>query len=657
MWDYSRQLRVALDANVAHGSISTYALVLLLTCLDGDLLVWLPWIETSATLALAGFPDDSSISFTTWSILLRKLPFLVFTATNAVHSGPLSPTEYLTLTMTGTSLAMSLSTKFLRQLAFSNTGLNVFVGVRDNASLAVNSMVSGDQGKNNGTTHLGEFRETGRAPLLESTSGVSEGQGCDANGNDRGASGYVGVVAPQVSSTSWLQTGASAVMGIGLIVLVATNQLPSFAIVVELGMYLFAGICAVLALGIVATGLHYAYATIFGSAYSQKTVRLSLHEALKEDLETAEAKERDQCEAAEAKEREWREAAEMARRRQEYMSNFVQSEFGVDPEQLLPLEEVTARLRVIMIRIEDGTAGDDEEAEMTRLLSLLEANPEAKQKEDEARAAFCAEEAPANAIAARYLRSFYPPEARFLPSTSALESAGVSTSVGRRLLRNHALALVLTPPEEIASMHWVDLRRCSSLGLSLFELRAVVASLPMKFATDTAKGEKQEWTKGFVEALRTMVKKKVMGELQPKDLCHPCFGTSDSDSEDGCPNTGPFDPDLPLTRRPTAVRSEPMSGAAEAQAAAALSAKGTVAARSAAVVAAGFVVPANRPAVVAAESLGARRLRERRDSGSNAVDAKSRGNGILAEIAAAAAARKRSAPSSSAVQPRNSVDT
>jgi hypothetical protein len=255
---------------------------------------------------------------------------------------------------------------------------------------------------------------------------------------------------------------------------------------------------------------------------NRETIRKSVFEALKGDLEAAEEKERGVREAAEAKDREWREAAEVANRRQEYMTNFVQSEFGVDPEELLPLEEVKARLQVIMPRVEHGTASKEEDAEMNRLISLLDANPEAKQQEEEARAAFRAEQAPGNATAARRLRTFFPPNARLLPSITALEAAGVGTSAARRLLRNNALVLVMTPPEEIASMHWVDLSKCSSLGLSLFELRAVVASIPGKFATDTAKGEKREWAKGLVEALRSMVDKEAKGELQPKDLCHPC---------------------------------------------------------------------------------------------------------------------------------------
>jgi surface protein len=645
------QLRVALDTSVALGSTTIYAFVVLLACLEGDILVWLPWIETPATLALAGFPDKSSISFTIWSIFLRKLPFFVFTATNAADSGSPGATEYLTLVMTGTSIAMSLSTKFLQQIAFSNAGLNVFVGVRDDSSMTSSLITPSNQSSsssNSGiaTARLGECGGTGDASLLGNISGVTVGQNTGANGDGSGASsGYVGVTAPQVSSKSSLQTGASAAMGIGLIVLVVTHQIPSFTLVVDVGKYLFAGICAVLGLGIVAAGLYYAYATIVESYFGGKTVRFSTHEALKGDLETAEAKERDQ-----------REAAEVAHRRQEYMSNFVRSEFGVDPEQLLPLEEVTARLRIIMQRVEDGTASEEEGAEMNRLLSLLEANPEAKRQEEEVRAAFRSEQAPANAIAAQRLRYFFTSNARLLPSITALEAAGVGTNVARRLLRNSALALVLTPPEEIASMHWVDLRKCSSLGLSLFELRAVMASLPVKFATDTAKGEKQEWAKGLTEALRTMVKKEAKGELQRKDYCHPCFGTADDVNEDGLPNAGPFDPDVPLMRRPTAVRSDPTSGAAEAQAAATLSARGSVAERSATLVASGGVTPVDRASVVVADSAGARRLRGRRSSGT-AMDKESRGNSLLAEVATAAAARKDLASSTLANWAHDSLDT
>ena len=250
------QLRVALDTSVALGSISIYALVILLACLEGDLLVWLPWIETRATLALAGFPDDSSISFTTWSILLRKLPFLAFAASNAARSDAISASEYLTLIMTGISLAISLSTKLLRQIAFSNTGLDVFVGVRNDASRTDSFMSSGSQSSSSssssssgGAVRLGDIGDMGE-PLLKSNSvgGDEEGSKSSMGDASSNSKGYVGVASSQVSSTGWQQTVASAALGIGLIVLVVTGQVPSLTVIVEIGKYLFPAICAVLGL-------------------------------------------------------------------------------------------------------------------------------------------------------------------------------------------------------------------------------------------------------------------------------------------------------------------------------------------------------------------------------------------------------------------------
>ena len=642
------QLRLALDTSVAVGSIFIYALVTLLACLEGDLLVWLPWIETPATLALAGFPDDSTIYFTTWSILLRKLPFLAFAASNAAHSDTIGATEYLTLTMTGISLAMSLDTKFLRQIVYANSGIDVFIGVRSDASRTDSFMSSGTLSSGGGTIRLGDVEDLD-GPLF----GGVAGEGNDERGKSISSAGYVGLATPQVSSTGqvqiappgsfeyntgfvgasqvssstrWLQTAALSGLGIGLIVLVVTGQVPPFTSIVEIGEYLFAGICAVLGLGMVAVGVRYANNLVVEGCCHQKTVRLSLFEKLTDDLETAEAKEREACEAAEAKEREACEAAEAERERA--------------PPAARGGESAPSAYHATR-RGWHGKRRGKEEAEMTRLLSLLDANPEAKQKDDEARAAFCAEQAPANAVAARRLRSFFPPDARLLLSVTALESAGVGDSVARRLLRNNALVLVLTPPDEIASMHWVDLSKCSSLGLSLFELRAVVASLPAKFVTDTAKGEKREWAKGLVEALRALAEKETKDELKPADICHPSFGTVDGSGEDVCPIMGPFDPNLPLTRRPTAVRSEPMSGAAEARAAAALMTSGkSIAERSAAVVAMGVGSVPRVDRVVFSDSAGARRLRERRSTSSSGMSTESsNGKNLLAEIAMAAAAR------------------
>jgi len=327
------QLRVALDTTVALGSVSIYALVTLLACLEGDLLVWLPWVETPATLALAGFPDDSSISFTTWSILLRKLPFLAFTASNAARSDTTSATDYLTLIMTGISLAISLSTKLLRQIAFSNTGLDVFVGVRGDTSRSDSFTGSESQSNSNNekAVRLGNMGELGES-LLEGGAAGCEGEGDSSNVSvfssnaskyaskatshtssaarqlqttASGTSGYVGVAASNVSSTGWLQTAASAAMGIGIIVLVVTDNVPSFTVVMEISKYLLAVVGAILGLGIVALGSRYAYSLMVGGCCKRKAVRMSFLEKLEGEIWNPNAKLLRQRNASFSKQLRW----------------------------------------------------------------------------------------------------------------------------------------------------------------------------------------------------------------------------------------------------------------------------------------------------------------------------------------------------------------
>lgn len=124
-------------------------------------------------------------------------------------------------------------------------------------------------------------------------------------------------------------------------------------------------------------------------------------------------------------------------------------------------------------------------------------------------------------------------------------------------------------------------------------------------------------------------------------FCHSCLATADDGAgEVGSPNMGPFDPDLPLTRRPMAVRSGPTSRAAEARAAATLLAKGSVEVCSDA--ARGGDERSNDRSVAAVKSTRhSKLLREQSTSGS-ATSANKKGSDkdILAEIVAAASARR-----------------
>jgi hypothetical protein len=80
------------------------------------------------------------------------------------------------------------------------------------------------------------------------------------------------------------------------------------------------------------------------------------------------------------------------------------------------------------------------------------------------------------------------------------------------------LALTLTPADEIATMHPSDLRQRGAQGLSLVELRAVVASLPNSFeGLDTAAGEKRTWADGFAEALKAINQAPLATSTKPFD--------------------------------------------------------------------------------------------------------------------------------------------
>jgi hypothetical protein len=164
-------------------------------------------------------------------------------------------------------------------------------------------------------------------------------------------------------------------------------------------------------------------------------------------------------------------------------------------------------------------ASSEEEKEAERLLNMLGANPEQKREEAEARAAFLQGEERLNAEALWFVRTHLPARACALRSEAALESEGVALAVARRLIRSPALALTLTPADEIATMHPSDLRQRGTQGLSLVELRAVVASLPSSFeGLDTPQGEKRAWADGFAEALKAMLARERAKSLSPAEL-------------------------------------------------------------------------------------------------------------------------------------------
>ena len=626
------RLRLALEVNAALGYAFAHGCVVFLAAVDGDLLVWLPWTETNATRALAGFPDGSSIAFTTWCMLLRKFPFLVWTITNVVHSddGP-SPMDVLTLSMTGTSLAMSLSTKFLRRLAFANTDLDVFVGVQRDArsSRGIDSSAQNLLG----------------VPLLQDEkregSGGGGGDG-GAGGNDGGDRGFVGVEALSVSSSGSFQNMGAIVTGGVITVLVVTGSIPEYSDIMRVGEFVLAGIGGVLALFLVISACKVLYTAALGCSQRQ-TIRTSIFEALQIDLEQQQRAAEERERAFEVERRAAEERLEAQRNQEEYMKRYVLSETGLDVEKaVMPLDVVKKLLAGLSPRIASGTASDEDKREVERLMNMLSANPDQQKEIAAARAAFLADEEDRNAEARRVVRTHIPAAAKGVLSAEALERIGVSTAVARRFTRLKPLMLIVTPDDEIATMLPSVLLGLSPQLHSVLEIRAIVASLPKTIKNDTATGEKRAWVDKWVDALQAKLADEAAGRLKPNELRHPCYEIPDAC--DGSSSTGPFDGNTPLVRRPEAVKSTPMSGAAAAEEAAAVAAAGRVTERQSALLGAGL----GRAGVEAQEikpppphrsssSTGIASLRERRASSTAAPSVD--GGSLLAGIAAAAARR------------------
>ena len=567
---------------------------------------------------------------------------------NAARSGA-SFEDALTLVLTGASLVASLSIKYLRRLAFSTKDLSVYVGVRGDAARSMSSGVSFENGSrlpSDVGIHLGNssalegLTNIDTAPLLLSSgSGGSgaNGTGTGSNLKEEPSSGYVGVAAlPESSSESSLQTAGAATMGLVLVALVVTGTLPSVGTVLKVGKYILFVAAGIVALVLVCCAFRALYVASLGCC-RREMIRSSVLEAQRQATSAMEQDLEAQRQELEAKERDLeaqRQEAEAQREEKKYMIEYAKTRHNVDLNQVLPHKVIVARLAVLSPRVMRGIATKDEDEEADRLYAMLDANPETKKQDIESRAAFLATQQAANAEAARILRSYFHPASRFAQTEKALVALGVSPSAAKRFIRIKALRAALTPKHEISTTHFTDLVSMNAAGLSLLELRAFVGSLPEKFESDTAKGEKQDWAKGFVEALRTMLNKKTNGLLQADAERHPCYNGA----------MGPFDPSMPLERREAAVKSAPMSGAAAAKEAA-VAAAGRVAERQAALREAGLHGEASQvdkaqdaPIRRTSIASGVAVLRGRR-SASTEGDSSKGGNALVAAIAAATAAR------------------
>lgn len=126
------RLKLAIDGETTYQRASFYALVMILTAHDGSMIVWLPWTETEATKKLYGYPDFSSIEFSGWCIVLRKIPMFVIQTQNlSSESNGTWQVDYASAALSGLILLYSLAQKIVLSLATRRMQLDVVVVTRD----------------------------------------------------------------------------------------------------------------------------------------------------------------------------------------------------------------------------------------------------------------------------------------------------------------------------------------------------------------------------------------------------------------------------------------------------------------------------------------------------------------------------------------------
>ncbi|GBG28725.1 Metal tolerance protein 9 [Hondaea fermentalgiana] len=103
------------------------------------------------------------------------------------------------------------------------------------------------------------------------------------------------------------------------------------------------------------------------------------------------------------------------------------------------------------------------------------------------------------------------------------ETFKLSAALAKRVFQRKALRLIHMSHEEIARMHIADLSGTfSTQGLDLREVRAVYASLPEEFASDSD-GKKAGWREGVLNTLQDMNKKLENGSLPKAHQRNPAY--------------------------------------------------------------------------------------------------------------------------------------
>jgi DNA-binding transcriptional MerR regulator len=563
-----RRLILALDGNAARDGALVYAFVFILASFDGDLIVFLPWRDTATTRAFAGFPDDTSIAFTAWGIMLRKAPFLLFTTTMAPSSSSSSNLSgtifWVTVGFSGLSLALSLAARGMRYLGKTLEGVGDVVlgraadfvpgGFERTESDAI-TQPSSDAGcslPDLGTPFLAQHN--GSDGVQASGWGGGYSGGAIGGGSSRRA--------PPVASlggTSGAQSAIQVLLGVGLAVIVVTKNVPSTKQVEEVAEPLLIALGVLLAVAIFFFASRLAWASCFGRKFERLSTIISKDETLEEQRQALaeqqqSIEEHQQALAEQQKSLEEKEQA-LEENLQAFEANHrfievvqeVTREFGIDIEGLRSFEEIKLLYSAASLRYfgDDATGvapdtSDEAASDLQLRERLFNAHPERAHEERARLAAWRDEHLPRCLIALTVMRTIVPPGARGV-TVETLVKKGLPLEVARRVARNPALGLIGTHPDDIARMALSDLQQATTQGLDVIELRAVFAALPAQMANDDSKGSKATWVKEVQAGLQKLTKLEEACSLSPGRMRHRCY-------EVLAGGQGPLDPEAPLEK-------------------------------------------------------------------------------------------------------------
>lgn len=188
---------------------------------------------------------------------------------------------------------------------------------------------------------------------------------------------------------------------------------------------------------------------------------------------------------------------------------------GVQPiMEIISYSSAQDKLKASLQNLMNGD--ETAESEFTKWDEYVRNHPEYKAQEENNRKEWMLSNTTVNYLCRNRIRALVPCDITHA-SLQQLE-ADLPKPIAQRVWTRKALWLTRMRPQDIAKLHFVDLRsKYSVQGLDEVELRAVWASLPDTFENDHSK-EKETWKKSILEGL--MTKNLLLNDSSNEIDCH-----------------------------------------------------------------------------------------------------------------------------------------